>query len=139
MPFYKDTPENRKLNRVGKFYGPKGPSPIKSKYTKPQTPKFVINTGGKGNKKFQLPKDPEKLKQLQIEAKKLKSLTVAKPGQLKNLQAEAKNLKSMMDTGRAAAPKKAPAPKVKKKAKKQNPNILRVIDIELMMEYFKSK
>tara|TARA_R110000803_G_C11841573_1_gene304661 strand:- start:23 stop:673 length:651 start_codon:yes stop_codon:yes gene_type:complete len=47
------------------------------------------------DKNYGVPK-PEKLKKLQVEIKKLKSLTVAKPGKLKNLQDEVKKLKSMM-------------------------------------------
>ena len=47
------------------------------------------------DKNYGVPK-PDKIKKVQAEIKKLKSLTVAKPGKLKNLQDEVKKLKSMI-------------------------------------------
>ena len=129
MPVYKDTPNNRKLNRVGQDW-----DDWKKKQSKSPPKKTKTLTGFvKGKKtKFKLPTDPEKLKKLQEEAKKLKSMTVAKPGQLKNLQAEIIKLKSMMETEGAAPPKVS---KVSKKA--QLKNMLTEGDIEIMINLFK--
>ena len=123
MPFYKDTPENRKLNRVGKFYGPKGPSPIKLKYTKKTTPLVVEEAS-----------PPSKLVAIMKQATGSTTPRPIKLARPKTPPRTPRKKKLPMSEGVA---KKAPAPKVKKKAKKQKPNILRVIDIELMMEYFK--
>tara|TARA_R110000824_G_scaffold154504_1_gene326689 strand:+ start:102 stop:791 length:690 start_codon:yes stop_codon:yes gene_type:complete len=88
IAMYKDNPNNRRLNRVGKPLGS----------VKDPAKKTLSGKTAKGKTiKYKLPKDEEKLKKLQEETKKLKSMTVAKPGKLKKLQEETKKLKSMVE------------------------------------------
>tara|TARA_R110002126_G_scaffold242925_2_gene386063 strand:- start:359 stop:865 length:507 start_codon:yes stop_codon:yes gene_type:complete len=101
---YKDNPNNRRLNRVGKPLGS----------VKDPANKTLSGTATKGRNKgkvlvkYKLPKDEEKLKKLQEETKKLKSM-VSKPvvkktletipkdtEKLKKLQEEITQLKRMV-------------------------------------------
>ena len=68
MPIYKDNAENRRLKRVGMSWG-KACQPCKT-----NKKKVLVGTSKKGEKKFKVPADKEKLKKLQKEVKKLKSM-----------------------------------------------------------------
>ena len=61
MPVYTDNAQNRRLKRVGMSWG-----------------KVLVGTNKKGETKYKVPKDPEKLKKLQEETKKLKSMVSPK-------------------------------------------------------------
>ena len=67
MPIYKDNAQNRKLKRVGMSWG-KACQPCATKK------KVLIKTKKGKETKYKIPKDPAKLKKLQQERNKLKSM-----------------------------------------------------------------
>ena len=84
---YKDNPNNRRLNRVGKPLG-SVKDPAKKTLTSTEKGKTI---------KYKLPKDEEKLKKLQEETKKLKSMVSNRPKTLGKIPKDAEKLKKLQE------------------------------------------